>query len=177
MNATLYWDNKALPTSTLTLPHTLFYMFWLFPSFLWKINAFPMRYEIWKGRKQISSKGGFEPWSIASKSMCLTIYTTDTDVEQAYFLIVSHPNHTLVGGVGVNSQSYCLSIKWLLSFCKWMHRNECELCLDCEIRLFQGKQRGICNGCTVSRLFSQNKPWLGDRDLVQNSLPGYLPDK
>ncbi len=28
-----YWDNKALPTPTLTLPDTLFSTFWLFPSF------------------------------------------------------------------------------------------------------------------------------------------------
>ncbi len=33
MDATL-WDNKALPTPTLTLPDTLFSTFWLFPSFL-----------------------------------------------------------------------------------------------------------------------------------------------
>ncbi len=26
-----YWDNKALPTPTLTLPDTLFSTFWLFP--------------------------------------------------------------------------------------------------------------------------------------------------
>ncbi len=32
-----------------------------------KINAFPMWYEIWKGRKKSSAKGWFEPRSIASK--------------------------------------------------------------------------------------------------------------
>ncbi len=51
-----YWDNKALPTPTLTLPDTLFSTFWLFPSFLLKINAFLMRYEIWKGRKKVQQK-------------------------------------------------------------------------------------------------------------------------
>ncbi len=53
-----YWDNKALPTPTLTLPDTLFSTFWLFPSFLLKTNAFLMRYEIWKGRKKIRQKAG-----------------------------------------------------------------------------------------------------------------------
>ncbi len=45
-----YWDNKALPKPTLTLPDTLISTFLLFPSFLLKIIAFPMQYEIWKGR-------------------------------------------------------------------------------------------------------------------------------
>ncbi len=36
---------------SLHLPNTLFSTFWLF-----KINAFPMRYEIWKGRKQVRQK-------------------------------------------------------------------------------------------------------------------------
>ncbi len=35
--------------------------------------------------------------------MRLTIYASDTDVEQASFCIVDDPNHTLVGGVSVNS--------------------------------------------------------------------------
>ncbi len=34
-----YWDNKALPTPTLTLPDT-FSTFWLFPSFLLKNKCF-----------------------------------------------------------------------------------------------------------------------------------------
>ncbi len=53
-----YRDNKALPTHTLTLPDTLFSTFWLFPSFLLKINAFLMRYEIWKGRNFFCQKAG-----------------------------------------------------------------------------------------------------------------------
>ncbi len=52
MDAT-HWDNKALPTPTLTLPDTLFSTFWLNPSFLLKINAFLMWFEIWKGRKKV----------------------------------------------------------------------------------------------------------------------------
>ncbi len=75
-----YWFNKALPTPTLTLPDTLFSYFWSFPSFLLKINAFLMWYEIWKGRKKSLAKGKFELGSIASKSTLLTIYTTETDV-------------------------------------------------------------------------------------------------
>ncbi len=43
-----------------------------------KINAFPMRYEIWKGRKKSSAKGGLE---LGSKSMRIIIYyATGTDV-------------------------------------------------------------------------------------------------
>ncbi len=37
-----YWDNKALPTPTLTLPDTLFATFLLFPSFL--MNTFLTNY-------------------------------------------------------------------------------------------------------------------------------------
>ncbi len=47
-----YWDNKSLPTSTLTLPDTLSSTFRLFPSLLLKIHAFPMWYLIWKGREK-----------------------------------------------------------------------------------------------------------------------------
>ncbi len=59
-----------------------------------------MRFE--KGEKS-SAKGGFELGSIASKNTRLTIYTTETDVKQASFLSVDYLNHTLVGGVSVNS--------------------------------------------------------------------------
>ncbi len=44
-----YCDNKPLPTPTR-------YFYWLFPSFLLKINAFLMRYEIWKGNKKVVQK-------------------------------------------------------------------------------------------------------------------------
>ncbi len=37
-----YWENKVLPTPTLTLPDTLFSTFRLFPSFLLTIDAFSM---------------------------------------------------------------------------------------------------------------------------------------
>ncbi len=47
MDAALLVQYKALSAPTLTLPDTLFSTFWLFPSFLLKINAFTMRYEIW----------------------------------------------------------------------------------------------------------------------------------
>ncbi len=97
-----YWDNKSLPTPSLTLPDTLFSPFYYFINLL-KINAFPMPYEIWKGRKLKSAKGRFELGSIVSKCMHFTIYTTETDVKWACFCSVDYPNHTLVGGVSVNS--------------------------------------------------------------------------
>ncbi len=53
-----------------------------------------MRFE--KGGKKSSANSGFELWSIASKSMRLTIYATETDVEWVFFN-VDYPNHTLVG--------------------------------------------------------------------------------
>ncbi len=46
-------DNKALPTPTLTLPNT-FSTFWLFPSFLLKINAFPMRWDLKSVKKKFA---------------------------------------------------------------------------------------------------------------------------
>ncbi len=46
MDAALLVQYKALSAPTLTLPVTLFSTFWLFPSFLLKMNAFTMRYEI-----------------------------------------------------------------------------------------------------------------------------------
>ncbi len=52
MDAALLVQYKALSAPTLTLPDTLFSTFWLFPSFLLKMNAFTMRYEIWKGREK-----------------------------------------------------------------------------------------------------------------------------
>ncbi len=52
MDAALLVQYKALSAPTLTLPVTLFSTFWLFPSFLLKINAFTKRFEIWKGREK-----------------------------------------------------------------------------------------------------------------------------
>ncbi len=87
-----YWYNKALYTPTLTLPD-IFSTFWLFPSFLLKINAFTMRYEIWKGReKKDRPKVGSNHWSIASKrhDLWFTICTTgaDASVDSAVLLLV-----------------------------------------------------------------------------------------
>ncbi len=54
-----------------------------------------------KGEKSLS-KGGFELGSIASKS---TFYhnATGTNVIQVSLVSLGSPNHTLVGGVSVNS--------------------------------------------------------------------------
>ncbi len=54
MDATLFWDNTALPTPTLTLPDTSISTFGLFPSFLLKINAFLVWFE--KGEKKKFTK-------------------------------------------------------------------------------------------------------------------------
>ncbi len=83
MDAALLVQYKALSAPTLTLPDTLFSTFWLFPSFLLKINAFTMRFEIWKGREKKKSwpKVGSNHWSIASKrhDLWFTICTTGAD--------------------------------------------------------------------------------------------------
>ncbi len=76
-----------------------------------KINGFPMRYEIWKGRKIVRQKAGSN--SIALKSTRLTIYATETDVKQVCFFIVDCPNHTLVGGVTVSSLCQQGGVLWL----------------------------------------------------------------
>ncbi len=46
-----YLYNKALPIPTLTYP-ILYFQFLIISIILLKINTFPMRYEIWKGRKK-----------------------------------------------------------------------------------------------------------------------------
>ncbi len=76
MDAALLVQYKALSAPTLTLPDTLFSTFWLFPSFLLKINAFTMRFEIWKGRekKKSSAKSGIEPLVDRVKETWLVIY-------------------------------------------------------------------------------------------------------
>ncbi len=96
MDAALLVQYKALSAPTLALPYTLFSTFWLFPSFLLKINAFTMRYEIWKGREKKSSanrpKVGSNHWSIASKrhDLWFTICTTGADdiIDSAVLLVV-----------------------------------------------------------------------------------------
>ncbi len=60
--------------------------------------------EIWdlkRVEKKVWQKAGSR--SIASNSMRFTIYTTETDAEWASFFSVDYPNHTLAGGVSVNS--------------------------------------------------------------------------
>ncbi len=55
MDATLNWDNKALPTPTLAnhTPTRYFIINFLIISFiLLKINAFLMWFEIWKKEKK-----------------------------------------------------------------------------------------------------------------------------
>ncbi len=75
MDATLLVQYKALSAPTLTLLDTLFSTFWLSPSFLLKINAFTMRYEIWKGReKKRLAKGRIEPLVDHVKKTWLMIY-------------------------------------------------------------------------------------------------------
>ncbi len=72
MDAALLVQYKALSAPTLTLPDT-FSTFWLFPSFLLKINAFTMRYEIWKGREK-KRQGRIEPLVDRVKKTWLVIY-------------------------------------------------------------------------------------------------------
>ncbi len=55
-----------------------------------------------KGEKSLA-KGRLRLRLIASKSTRSTIYSTETDVKQASFFNVDCPNHTLVGGVSLNS--------------------------------------------------------------------------
>ncbi len=70
-----YWDNKALPTPTLTLPDTFFNF--LIISLIFIENKC-LSDAIWdlKRQKKSLAKGGLE---LASKSMHLTIYATETD--------------------------------------------------------------------------------------------------
>ncbi len=95
MDASLLVQYKALSAPTLTLPDTLLSTLWLFTSFLLKINAFTMRYEIWKGRekkKKDRPKVGSNHWSIASKrhdsrfTICAT--GADASVDSAVLLLV-----------------------------------------------------------------------------------------
>ncbi len=119
-----YWDNKALPTPTLTLPDTSFSPFWLFPSFLLKIIAFPMWYEIWKGRKFFLAKDGFELGSISSKRLRYALYQLChwSWLSMAVFCSVDCPNPILVGGVSVNSLYQQGGLFALLRFVFFAHR-------------------------------------------------------
>ncbi len=73
-----YWDNKALPTPTLTLPDTLIFNF-LIISLIFIENKC-LSDAIWDLKR---AKGGLELGSIASKSMCLTIQATETNNKHA----------------------------------------------------------------------------------------------
>ncbi len=83
-----YWDNKALPTPTLTLPDTFIFNFFII--FFIFIENKCLSDAIWdlKREKKSSAKGRFELGSIASKSMRLTIYTTETNAELLSFFSV-----------------------------------------------------------------------------------------
>ncbi len=59
-----YWD-KALPTPTNPTRYFIF-NFLIISSIFIENNAFPMWYEIWKGKKKSTAKGRFELGSITS---------------------------------------------------------------------------------------------------------------
>ncbi len=80
-----YWDNKSLPTSTLTLPDTFIFNF-LIISFIFIENKC-LSDATWDLKKS-SAKGRLELGSIASKTMCLTIYATETDSKLVSFFSV-----------------------------------------------------------------------------------------
>ncbi len=84
-----YWDNKALPTPTLT--DTLFSTFWLFLSFLLKINAFPMRYEIWKGRKKVRQKAGSNSGRSRQKARALPSTSLKLMLNERLFAVLTIP--------------------------------------------------------------------------------------
>ncbi len=93
-----YWDNKALSTPT----RYFIFNFLIISFILLKIKAFAIWVDL-KMEKNNSAKGGFELGSVASKSIRVTIYATETDVGWASFCSLDSPNHTLVGGVSINS--------------------------------------------------------------------------
>ncbi len=101
-----YWVNKALPTPSLTLPGTLFSTCWLFHSFLLRINAFPMWYEIWKGRKKrFGKRWVWTRLDCIKKHAPYQLHHWTDDWQMSFIISVDCPNHTLVGGVSVTSLS------------------------------------------------------------------------
>ncbi len=91
-----YWYNKALPTPTLTLPDTLFSTFWLFPL------RCDMRFE--KGEKKVWQKASSNQGRSRQKHYGMRFTTAPLKLRtHSRFLNVDYPNHTLVGGVRVNS--------------------------------------------------------------------------
>ncbi len=131
-----YWDNKSLPT-----PTRYFIFNFLIISFIFIGNKC-LSDAIWdlKREKKSLAKGGFELGSIALKSMCLIIYATDT--EWASLCSLDSPNHTLVGGVSVNSlcqqgglsalsvNRLCYLLVWY-----WCGNRLCELRLSLSLSL------------------------------------------
>ncbi len=97
-----YWENKALPT-----PSRYFIFNFLIISFIFiKINAFPMRYEIWKGGKKVQQKAGLNSVLIVSKRLRDAIYLRLWSCcLTAVFCSVDYPSHTMVSGVSVNRHS------------------------------------------------------------------------
>ncbi len=95
------------PSPHLHNPTRYFIFNFLMISFIFIDNKcfFLMRYEIWKGRKKGSAKGWFEPASrFLQKAHVLSSTPLKHDL-LALFFSVDYPNHTLVGGVSVNSLS------------------------------------------------------------------------
>ncbi len=78
-----YWDNKALPTGTLTLPDTFIFNF-LIISLIFIENKClsDAIYDLKRPKKNVAL-GGLELGSIASKSLCFSVYATETDADLA----------------------------------------------------------------------------------------------
>ncbi len=66
MNATLYWDNKALPTSTLTLPNAFKFNFVIISFNIIENKCLSEKKGLFWEKS--SAKDGLELMSIASKS-------------------------------------------------------------------------------------------------------------
>ncbi len=74
-----------------------------FLSFLLKINAFPMRYEIWKGRKKVWLLAGSNLGRSCQKAYALPSTPLKLMLNWHLFLVLTIPINTLVDGVCVNS--------------------------------------------------------------------------
>ncbi len=98
MDATLLGQYKALPTPT------RYFIFNLFPSsFFFFLNRLNALYEIWKGRKKVRLKVGSNSGRSRQNVNALPSVTV-TDTNLMFFIFsVDEANHTLVGGVSINS--------------------------------------------------------------------------
>ncbi len=104
MDATLYWDNKALPTPTLTLPDTFIFNF-LVISFIFIENKC-FSGVIWKGRKKFAKRLiRTRVDRVKMSRLCHRFYHLRhwSWWWATVFCNVDQSNHTLVGGVSVNS--------------------------------------------------------------------------